>query len=110
MKQFYYMAFSGIHFLRLKQLTTLHHVASKLKYDSDVLYIIQAHLIKMNILPDPYNLRRVIELREIIVPRPIVESLCDEYEEWGCDPNKYRIPPDSWEDEYDEYDDYDDNL
>ena len=47
-KQFYYMGGEGLHLLHLRQITTLHHVASKLKYDSDTLYMIQNYLCRMD--------------------------------------------------------------
>ena len=66
-KQFYYLGGNGIQLFRLRQLTTLHHVASKLKYDSDCLYLIHNHLIKMKEPPD--SLERVIEWRKSLDPK-----------------------------------------
>ena len=81
-KQFYYMGSGGLKLFRLRQLTTLHHAASSLKYDADTLYLIQTHLLQMKNPTSFDALDRVMELRRSLDPKPDV-----------------RIPPDSWEDE-----------
>ena len=96
-KQFHYMASDGLNILRVKQLLTLHYVASKMKYDSDTLYLVQEYLIKNNVKPKN-TLKRVIELRESAMyhnnANEYVIEYIDEYVD-GSD----RIPPDTWEDE-----------
>lgn len=66
-KQFYYMGDEGLHLLRLRQITTLHHVASKLKYDSDTLYMIQNYLLQMK--SNTMSVDRVITLRKSLDPK-----------------------------------------
>ena len=66
-KQFYYMAGEGFNLLRLKQITTLHHVASKLKYDSDTLYMIQNYLLQKEF--NPTSIGRIVELRKSLDPK-----------------------------------------
>jgi len=66
-KQFYYMGDEGLHLLHLRQITTLHHVASKLKYDSDILYMVQNYLLKIKYVP--MSVDRVIKLRKSLDPK-----------------------------------------
>lgn len=66
-KQFYYMGDEGLHLLRLRQITTLHHVSSKLKYDSDTLYMIQNYLLQMK--SNTMSVDRVITLRKSLDPK-----------------------------------------
>lgn len=66
-KQFYYMGDQGLYLLRIRQLTTLHHVVSSLKYDSDTLYMIQNHLLQMNY--NPISVNRIITLRKSLDPK-----------------------------------------
>lgn len=66
-KQFYYMGDKGLHLLRIRQLTTLHHAASSFKYDSDTLYMIQNHLLQMKY--NPILVDRVITLRKSLDPK-----------------------------------------
>tara|TARA_A100001015_G_C15002932_1_gene719367 strand:- start:716 stop:967 length:252 start_codon:yes stop_codon:yes gene_type:complete len=65
--KFNYMGDEGLHLLRLRQITTLHHVASKLKYDSDTLYMVQNYLLKIKYVP--MSVDRVIKLRKSLDPK-----------------------------------------
>ena len=96
-KQFHYMASDGLNILRVKQLLTLHYVASKMKYDSDTLYLVQEYLIKNNVKPKN-TLKRVIELRESAMYHNSASEYVIEYVDEYVDGSD-RIPPDSWEDE-----------
>jgi len=100
-KVFHYMASDGLNILRVKQLLTLHYIASKMKYDSDTLYLVQQHLVKENVKPEEYSLNRVIELRESTMYHNSSNEHDIEYvNEHDIEHvNDYRIPPDSWEDE-----------
>ena len=86
-KQFHYMASDGLNILRVKQLLTLHYVASKMKYDSDTLSLVQEYLIKSNVKPKN-TLKRVIELRESTMYHNSASEYVIEYVD-GSD----RIPP-----------------
>ena len=96
-KQFHYMASDGLNILRVKQLLTLHYVASKMKYDSDTLSLVQEYLIKSNVKPKN-TLKRVIELRESAMYHNSASEYVIEYIDEYVDGSD-RIPPDSWEDE-----------
>ena len=65
-KQFHYMGNEGMKLFRVKQITTLHHVSKNIKYDSDVLSIVQDYLIKIKEPSLSHNLHRTIQLRESI--------------------------------------------
>ena len=65
--KFNYMGKEGLHLLRLRQIITLHHVASKLKYDSDILYMIQDYLLQIKSIP--MSIDRVITLRKSLDPK-----------------------------------------
>ena len=100
-KQFHYMASDGLNILRVKQLLTLHYVASKMKYDSDTLSLVQEYLIKSNVKPKN-TLKRVIELRESAMYHNSASEYVIEYVDESVDEyvdGSDRIPPDSWEDE-----------
>ena len=100
-KQFHYMASDGLNILRVKQLLTLHYVASKMKYDSDTLSLVQEYLIKSNVKPKN-TLKRVIELRESAMYHNSASEYVIEYIDESVDEyvdGSDRIPPDSWEDE-----------
>ena len=68
MKQFYYLGGDALTLLRIRQIMTLHHAASTLKYDSDTLYMIQDHLHKMKNIPED-DLHRIHELRKALDPK-----------------------------------------
>ena len=68
MKQFYYLGGDALTLLHIRQITTLHHVATSLKYDSDTLYIIQNHLHKMKKIPEN-DLERIHSLRKALDPK-----------------------------------------
>ena len=95
------MASDGLNILRAKQLLTLHYVASKMKYDSDTLSLVQEYLIKSNVKPKN-TLKRVIELRESAMYHNSASEYVIEYVDESVDEyvdGSDRIPPDSWEDE-----------
>ena len=68
MKEFYYLGGDALTLLRIRQIMTLHHSASTLKYDSDTLYMIQNHLLKTKDIPET-NLERIYELRKALDPK-----------------------------------------
>ena len=85
--RFYYFGGNGLHLFRLKQLTTLHHVASSLQYDCDSLYLVQQHLLQMK--DPPTDLNTVMEWRRALDPT------------FDADQGE-REPPDCWEDDCDQ--------
>ena len=82
--RFYYFGGNGLRLFRLRQIATLHHVASTLQYDCDSLYLVQQHLLQMK--DPPTDLEKVMEWRGALDPTS------------DPDPPE-REPPDCWEDE-----------
>ena len=82
--RFNYFGGNGLYLFRLRQMTTLHHVASTLRYDCDSLYLVQQHIQQMK--DPPKDLETVMRWRRALDITLDIEPLNTE-------------PPDCWEDE-----------